>query len=138
PAESGYPVLHRAEAPTLLARAGDGARLAGQRLPREPGNDHSVPARLARPDGVEDTDDDGPQAALAAVRVDKALVDGLGLGVAPPRFQRRADNAVVVLAQPWLGVLAGDIAGRSGEQDRAPPGRRRRAVLHAGDCGYQG
>src|SRR5258708_317127 len=53
------------------------------------------------------------------------------------RSERRADDAVVVLAEPRLGVLAVDLAGGRGEQDRAVPGGGVDDVLSAVDVGAQ-
>src|SRR5258707_3031846 len=126
-----------AETADLVAAAVNGERFTGQGLPGEPGNAHAVPAGLARPNGVEEPDDNGFEAAFATVGINEALVDGFGLGVAPPRFERRAHDAVVILAEPGLGALAVDLAGRGGEEDRAVARRGVDDVLRAVNVGAQ-
>src|SRR4029078_8226752 len=68
-------------------------------------------ARLARADGVEESDDDSVEAGLrVAERED--LADGLGGGVAPPGRRSRAKNALRALVKRTTAVLAIDLRGR--------------------------
>src|SRR6266498_1184040 len=71
-------IVHVTEAAHLRAGAKNGEWFTAARLPDEPGDDHPVVPSLAWPDRVEKAHDDRPQATLAHVRVDQALVDGLG------------------------------------------------------------
>ena len=131
---AGDEVVDVEEAPGLGPVAVHGEGLAPQRLAHEGGHHHPVAAALAGPDGVEGPHDHRLEPVIAGVDVGHELVDGLGLGVGPAADQRRAVDAVGVLAETVGGVLAVDLArrGRPGRGRRGRGRRRGRARCRAG------
>ncbi len=132
-----HDVEYMAEAADLVAGAEDRQRLAGQRLPHESRDDHAVAAGLPRPDRVEQPDDHAHAGHVPGrTRSTRLSSMRLGLGVAPARLQRRADDPVVVLAQPDRGVLAVDLAGRGGQQPGTVAAGGRRPRSRCRGCWY--
>src|SRR4051794_9885245 len=114
--QRAHGVVHVHEAAALRPVAVDREVVAGQRLLDEARQDHSVLARLARPDGVEEPDDNVLGAVVLVVAEREDLAEGLRGRVAPARRGGGTENALGLLMQRAAAVLAVDLRRRGVEQ----------------------
>ena len=116
PITRAHRVGHVTERARLLAVAVYLERRAGERALDEARDDHSVLARLPRPDRVEEADDDAVEPALLVEAEREELVDRLRVRVEPAALADRAVDAAVVLRQrAFLAVVAVDLRARRDE-----------------------
>src|SRR6266511_4791430 len=95
----------------------DFERLPAECRADEARNHHSVVANLPRPDGVEEADDNGVEAAFEVVRERQMLVHRLRVRVQPALFGcRTVDPAVPFRKRTLLAMIAVDLRAR-GDQD---------------------
>src|SRR6266568_3008824 len=108
--DQGYHSLHNVpdvgEAARLGAVAEHRDRLAGERLTDEVRHHHPVLTRLARTDGVEETDDDDGEPALLPVCEREEFVDHLAAGVRPAVLRRRPEHEIGVFRKGDRRALA--------------------------------
>ena len=116
-AQQGFDgVAHVAEAARLFSVA---VNLDGRIVESgfdEIGKHHAVAAGLARPDGVEEADDDDGEMLFLPVREREKFVERLGCGVAPAAFGGGAEDEVGVFVERHVGVFAVDL-GRGSDED---------------------